>query len=1163
MHEDGVVKVREMDGTVEIPLNEVEELLNEPALDQFVEQYGELDATNIDKALEMGLIKKEDYETTKQQLEDDLTRRATEDQENLDSPEDTEGKAQPEEKLSIGDQIRKGKIDTKGAAMSTVPGFPQAWNLVVETVATLVDAGVSVAEAIEQAIAKLKKQDIYKSLTEDEQYQMEADIREGINDAIPDEAKPEPRDSMTARVKARKEEEQKVTAKKQAEASRYLDEHLVDVKEPFKKAIKREGKSAAQKLINRINLEAGASAAAKFLLQKYQKSIFGKGMGTMSRSMQSLMSDIIDLKRTIELDALYEKRRNDPEYVAKQVDEKYEAKLQRKEAKLERELTEEEQADLRKDAEREVKQEMKNLKHEGGITGEAAQVVLDEFMAKEDYIQELYGIKDRAWRGFDPNNMMESIDNYHQAMRDMLKWQYDEGVISEAAYEKLRDEQPYYSPRKYISHMDDMDPGGAISGVKNLSGGAFGAKVVDANTLLADVVARTAGIVAHNKKMQEAETYAGMVDSDIIQKAPYTASFAEKIGNKPEGAAYLEPVFKETPKGYTAVNYMADGEKRRLWIESDLYKYFDYAKPDEATEAALYTFSMMTGTPVLKFFATGMNPEFAIKNLPIDALHSWMTTTEYSRTMPIAWLQMLRNYAMVAKDAWKKRGRYAEYIKQGGGMDFLTTQGSRTPYKYGEYTKLTSSVESVRNGFAKLGEFSEVWTRLALREQYIRNHTEEEMTEKEKESVREDGTAVARGYLDFAQGGTTAKMLDKFLPYFNAGIQVTRGSLKAAHNDRAAYWTKFGQIAGLATFLTAWNMGDFGDDEKARKRRKAYKDDLNPDVKARNFIIMTNMSYRDSEGRDRYVYVKVPKDALQSSITSLFEDSYVKMFHDGEYKLMDDKMMTSLNNDLRNLTDLTGIPPVMRAVIGGKMNYDLFYNEEIWKGKDMAKWEREGEFYDGVTPPRFVKFGHLTGASPLRSQYVAKQFFTEGNMYGAIVGEFLDLVATGFEADQSMKVLGDDGITAETLIDAPFSRRVMKATFPQQGKEAEEAQLEMNRMQVENDHRLNQIVGSAETPGEIDHDAVNELLENTYEENGSYEAERLIGKLNTRMEQSGVSAPIRKLKWLVPEAQAIGFYYLVKDHPEKMGEYMQQAQEAGIASERFREEVGRLMQQNK
>lgn len=89
---------------------------------------------------------------------------------------------------TIADNIRKGKLGGKGPKMS-LPLFEQAWDGSLEVVAKAIEAGGSVAEAIEKGIEYLKNTDYYKGLSDRLKASLEEDLRDDLNSKIPAEAK--------------------------------------------------------------------------------------------------------------------------------------------------------------------------------------------------------------------------------------------------------------------------------------------------------------------------------------------------------------------------------------------------------------------------------------------------------------------------------------------------------------------------------------------------------------------------------------------------------------------------------------------------------------------------------------------------------------------------------------------------------------------------------------------------------------------------------------------------------------------------------------------------------------------------------------------------------------------------------------------------------------
>jgi hypothetical protein len=86
----------------------------------------------------------------------------------LDELDDADKSKKPKSYEALAEKIRNGKIDTKGMAMSSLPGFTEAWNASVEAAAKAVEAAGATVDAVQKGIAaaqaEFKKTDFYKSL---------------------------------------------------------------------------------------------------------------------------------------------------------------------------------------------------------------------------------------------------------------------------------------------------------------------------------------------------------------------------------------------------------------------------------------------------------------------------------------------------------------------------------------------------------------------------------------------------------------------------------------------------------------------------------------------------------------------------------------------------------------------------------------------------------------------------------------------------------------------------------------------------------------------------------------------------------------------------------------------------------------------------------------
>lgn len=94
----------------------------------------------------------------------------------------TEENITPEERISLADKIRSGKIGVDGMAMSAIPGFKEAWNISLEIVAKAVDGGASIANAISQGFDEMQKSKWYENLTKEQKTQAFTDYDKAINE---------------------------------------------------------------------------------------------------------------------------------------------------------------------------------------------------------------------------------------------------------------------------------------------------------------------------------------------------------------------------------------------------------------------------------------------------------------------------------------------------------------------------------------------------------------------------------------------------------------------------------------------------------------------------------------------------------------------------------------------------------------------------------------------------------------------------------------------------------------------------------------------------------------------------------------------------------------------------------------------------------------------
>jgi hypothetical protein len=582
-----------------------------------------------------------------------------------------------------------------------------------------------------------------------------------------------------------------------------------------------------------------------------------------------------------------------------------------------------------------------------------------------------------------PPNLMEGKDGFaaraerwSNRMGQTLELMQREGLLTDEQTIRLREQGKFYVPRQVLDLVDptttSLDRQGRTitvrdSGLKNLTeDGSDKLIETDTELLLQQIYERAYTRVFKNR--------ANLEMLNVARTQPNNGIVTERVRGR------------ELRSNESTISVMEDGIRRELIMPKDMAREWVRSDPIITAQQA-NIIGWLTGTKMLKSMATTLNPEFAITNIPRDIAHIYLTTDQYSSFAPKFALQMASDVIKVAKDAITKTGLYNTYIDNGGGTEFLTYQGRVAKGK-----GVLNTLESIM-GFA--GERSEILTRLALMNRAIKN----------KKSNFE-ATQIARGYLDFSQGGSIAKAIDSALPFFNAGIQATRGIFRAAKADKKAFGFKIMNLGMMATSLYWANRFMYGDDIE----------DVTDDEQKNNWIVMTPFTFLDRNKEERRYYVRIPKDQGQRVFTSIFEGFAKKSLG----LPVDGDQIADAAKDFIPVSAYELMPPTVEAIMGYAVNKDFWRREDIWRGPDVLPQDE----YNKYTPETYVQLGESTGLSPVRMKYALDQVFTQGNIWTSLVGFGAEQVFSDLTPEQRAD------LTKEMLERKPGVRRFLKSTRP-------------------------------------------------------------------------------------------------------------------------------------
>lgn len=768
--------------------------------------------------------------------------------------------------------------------------------------------------------------------------------------------------------------------------------HLEDISGNVKEALKNAG---GEQVVMLKDISNKSTGKASLKIEQLDKSIF-KGL---KENEIADLGNIIQAKRTVFLDEMYDKKKKP------------------------------------------------RLNHEQGHT-------------KEFYEAVLKGLETEDKAKFD--DLSKRADAYFKGMQDLLDAKKQNGLINDATYEALK-EQSLYSPRMFISHLDDigrnLNGGKPISvgesGIKALEEGSEGLMDKDPRFLLATSVAHTYGIMAKNdaakslfnfakenpengvvterkvigntledqlaKQVNKIEEQKGVmlnsaqvkemkdkIVKENIDKA--VKAFEEKNGTAPTQIQFDRikaeekqgsPIHQEIPTGKVALSAMVDGIKKDVFMDSELAS--EWVSTDPAISNSLSeAISWISGAGLLRATATGSNPLFAIANTPRDMGYIYFTTDIYSKVLPKMFGQIHKDMAAVAGDAFKRTGRYKEYIEEGGAMELMTHQG-----RFDLTKGVNEGVNKISHVLGYIGETSELLTRLAMRERGIKNRTDAFMKENnrkpnpaELKQIKIESSYDAANQLDFSQGGDWSKALNKFVPYFNANLQATRGLARAAKTDPKLFAVKAGQLIALAGGLTVYNLLQPGYDQ------------VTDDEKARNYIFMLGGIYStDKYGNKQYMYLKLPKSQEVQFMSAVSENA-VEFAETG--KARPKQMLAGLQSQSPPIPMVTQQTPIAEMLRTYQDNYDNFYDRKLWKGQEGISPELEfNETGKDKTPEIYKKLGAATGLSPERMRGALPKLLanTEKNPFFTIPGKAYNVAMEGMglhEKDALNKTLGEN-----------------------------------------------------------------------------------------------------------------------------------------------------------
>jgi hypothetical protein len=554
------------------------------------------------------------------------------------------------------------------------------------------------------------------------------------------------------------------------------------------------------------------------------------------------------------------------------------------------------------------------------------------------------------------NELNDKANKYFDAFKSLLDSMYDEGLINEDLYNRLKDLD--YQPRMFIEHVFDMDELSmrdinlSANQVKKIKDGSEDEIMFDSRFLLAVYSKSTFSRIARNK----------------VNRAIAEATSVK--GNE-------EWISKDPKKQFSEVTYFEDGVRKQFYIKSSLKGELDDVQrfgviPPESQKYV----GLLSGSYLLKLLATRANPLFVFRNVPRDYLHVLFFTNVYDNmNMPLAMYRLAGDAIKGVKGKIKDDQDYKDFIEYGGGMEYLSTEG-----KEGMMTNrglLNKTIEKLGSA----GELSEIAFRLGMYKRLVQESLKNfdgTPTEEQLAQIKVEAVTKSREMIDFAQGGVATKTLESAVPYINAAFQGFRVSSAYIKNNPKEFVIKLGQLAiGLA--VIAMYNAVMGDDDM---------EDIPEDVKRRYFIIMTPFT-EEKDGKTVKKYIKIAKTqqlipfisaldmSLESNLVAPFMGRDAR-FNEETAKQSWDAFLSYFPKDpSKPLDEALSSVPLFSALAAYKMNYDTFRKRIISTDyQDKNVLPAYEDFTDKNVPYFYKAIGQAVDAGPKRLQVATEKFIT-------------------------------------------------------------------------------------------------------------------------------------------------------------------------------------------
>jgi hypothetical protein len=603
---------------------------------------------------------------------------------------------------------------------------------------------------------------------------------------------------------------------------------------------------------------------------------------------------------------------------------------------------------------------------------------------------------------------------YSEIRRDMLREMHQEGLISDDTLNNLLGDS--YVERKFLDHIfDDSnfstgDSSLSSNMIKALMKGSEGLLITDARLLLHSAYRAQANRIATNKANTELSK--AVMDGGLDKAFAREAKFKKNLnGTYKKDKLSGNRVLESAPIGMKPVYYYEKGERHAVFVRAkEADQWNDTIKLQTKIDPIL---KVISGTHILKTFATLMNPLFAVFNTYRDFQKVLILSDTYDRNVMTSFPRLLANFSGKASQyAAYKTGvstdafstLIKDYTKAGGKFEFLHRDGKNDRLYRNTINRnklfvvkiMGKSYNLFENALGLPGEISEISMRLAVFDKKRADLVEDmggkgSVSKSEMDDINILAANASRAIMDYNKGGLATKWLDNFSPYLNASVVGFVSDVDYIAKNPKMTAAKLGIYSLNVAAITLFNA--INSDEEDYKNIPDY-------VKDNYYIFFIPGKFG---GVKRYLPIPKyqglqPVAAMVEAATLGMWNSYNASSYGKEDSTVDRAASTLATWSPIPFTPrgaMMRLPPSVQAGIAYFGNYDSYRDQTVEYKKGEVSVSSEG-LYNKKIARTYKVLGDMSKAlgpdfelSPSRTQAGVEKIITNprtnfliGNIYG-------------------------------------------------------------------------------------------------------------------------------------------------------------------------------------